>query len=110
MTGIVFCADGAVPVLRLVGELGAEQADPLAEALERALVATRGRVLLDLRATLHLHYRVADRLVRTALARGRLGLVGPTPYVRQILRLAGALEGELTEYEDLGQAMQVSAA
>ncbi len=110
MTGIVLGSDSGVQVFRLVGELGAEQADPLGAALEKALGATGGRVLLDLRATLHLHYRVAHRLVRTALERGRLGLVGPTPYVRQILLLAGAMEGDLAEYEDLGEALQDIAA
>jgi len=110
VSGIVVGSEGGIPVLRLLGELGPEHADGLGSALDAALLSTGGRVLLDLRATLHLHYRVADRLVRLARERPRLGLVGPTPYIRQILRLAGALDGDLTEYQDLGQALQDVAA
>ncbi len=96
---------GAVAVEAIEGELGPErQLD-----LERAVAGSR-RVLLDLRRTRHIHYRVAARLL--ALSRGgrRVDLVGPNPYVRQILRFAGALDGDLREYTDLREALEDEAA
>ncbi len=99
-----------VPVIRLVGEVGAESAAQVDRALSAAFRSCAGRVLLDLRPTVHLHYRIAAMLVRAALHRRALGFVGPTPYVRLILRLAGALEDEVREYRDLGEALQDAAA
>lgn len=99
-----------VPVIRLVGEVGADSADQVGEALYAAFKSSDGRVLLDLRPTVHLHYRIAALLVGAALCRRRLCVVGPTPYVRQILRFAGALEEDVPEYRDLGEALEDSAA
>ncbi|MBI5442899.1 MAG: hypothetical protein HY900_17000 [Deltaproteobacteria bacterium] len=99
-----------VPVIRLVGEVGAESAEQVGAELYAAFKSSDGRVLLDLRPTVHLHYRVAALLVGAALCRRRLGVVGPTPYIRQILRFAGALEEDVREYRDLGEALGDPAA
>ncbi len=96
-----------VAVVRLEGELGPERA----EDLERALDVPPGdRVLLDLRSTCHLHHRLALRVVRMAQAGHPVGLVGPSPYIRQILRFAGALDGDLREYPDLREALEDEVA
>ncbi len=99
-----------VPVISLVGELGAGAVKRVDEALSSAFRTSGGQVLLDLRPTTHLHYRIASNLVRAAHSRRRLGIVGPTPYVRQILVLAGAREDEIPEYRDLGEALEVRRA
>jgi hypothetical protein len=99
-----------IPVIRLVGEVGADSTELLGDALAVAFRSSERRVLLDLRPTVHLHYRVAGLLVRAALARRKLGVVGPTPYVRQILRFAGALEGEVPEYRRMDEALTDAAA
>jgi len=101
---------GGIPVVRLEGELGAAEASQVDTALGEALRSSGGRVLLDLRPTAHLHYRVAGLLAARARSRPRLGFVGPTPYVRQILRLVGALEGEVREYENMAQALADAVA
>ena len=97
-------------VVRLVGEVGREQCDDLARELEQAFRLGAAEVLLDLRPTYHLHYRVAALVVETARTEGRLGFVGPTPYVRQILRVAGALESEFPEYRTFREAASGQAA
>ncbi len=98
-----------VTVLHLEGEVGREDAAGVERALGEALGSARGPVLLDLRRAAHLHYRVA-RLMVGAVQSGRLRLVGPTPYVRQLLRLAGALEADTVEHRSLGEAWRVAAA
>ena len=110
MNKIAGSARAGVTVLRLVGEVGHDRACDVQAALEKALRAAGGRVLLDLRATRHLHYRVARLLVETARARRGLCLVGPSPYVRQILRLVGTVEGEVPEYRNFGDALGAAAA
>lgn len=102
-----------VEVVRLGGDVGREQGEALSRELAAALRASGGEVLLDLRATRHIHYRVAAvvaELSRSAGGGRRLGLVGPTPYVRQILRLAGALEDDLREYRSVREAVGARAA
>jgi anti-anti-sigma regulatory factor len=99
-----------VPVVRLVGEVGREQGETLSRELCEALGTTHGAVLVDLRSTRHIHYRVAGLLAEFARTRGRVGLVGPSPYVRQILRSVGATEGDLPEYRTLREAMGGHAA
>lgn len=97
-------------MLALSGEVGRDQADDVSEAIRKAFRATDRRVLLDLRSTLHLHYRVAGSLAEAARRKGGLGLVGPSPYVRQILCLAGVLEWEVVEYQNLEEALRDAAA
>jgi len=97
-------------VVRLVGEVGRDEGDALTRELCRALGTTGGAVLVDLRSTRHIHYRVAGVLAELARSRGRVGLVGPSPYVRQILRSVGATEGELPEYRTLREAVGNRAA
>lgn len=99
-----------VPVLSLVGEVGREAAEGLSRALVEARGESRGRVVLDLRRAVHLHYRVATLLAAAAHDGSRLHLVGPTPYVRQILRLAGALEADAPEHGSLGEAWRAAGA
>ncbi len=101
---------GKIPVLSLSGEVGSEQVENVKRAISEAFRSTDRRVLLDLRSTLHLHYRVAGSLAEAARASGRLGLVGPSAYVRQILCLAGVLEWEVPEYRDLEEALRDVAA
>lgn len=108
MSAFVERTSQGVSVVRLEGEVGAGEASQVETALAQALGAAPGRVLLDLRPTDHLHYRVAGRVARFLGARlwgRRLGIVGPTPYVRQILCLAGAIDADVTEYDDLAQAL-----
>lgn len=109
MTGVRGRKWRGLTVIHLEGEVGRGEADEVAQALGEARRAARGRVLLDLRRATHLHYRVA-RLVADAAQEGRLYLVGPTPYVRQLLRLAGALESDTVEHRSLGEAWRVAAA
>ncbi len=97
-------------MLRLMGEVGREEGEALSRELSEALGATVGEVLLDLRSTRHIHYRVAGVLAQIARDQGRVGLVGPTPYVRQILSLAGALEGDLPVYRTFREAAGDRAA
>lgn len=99
-----------VPVVRLVGEVGREQGEALSRELGEALGTTGGAVLVDLRSTRHIHYRVATLLAQVARTQGRVSLVGPSPYIRQILRLVGATEGELPEYRTLREAVGARAA
>jgi len=99
-----------VPVVRLEGEVGRDQGEALSRELRDALGATGGAVLVDLRSARHIHYRIAGLLAEIARTRGRVGLVGPSPYVRQILRLAGATEGDLPEYRTLREAVGARAA
>jgi len=96
---------GGVAVVEIEGELGPERQTDL----ERAVAGCR-RVLLDLRRTRHIHYRVAARLLALSREGLRVDVVGPNPYVRQILRFAGALEGDLREYADLREALEDEAA
>lgn len=110
MTGIRQEVAGGVPILSLVGEFGRDQEAALESALRQALGTTGGRVLLDLRGTVHLHYRLAGLLMGVAGVRGRLALVSPNPYVRQILRLAGSLEQEVDEFGSLDEAVGGIAA
>ncbi|MDW7709738.1 MAG: hypothetical protein SCH98_04625 [Deferrisomatales bacterium] len=91
-------------MLRPVGEVGRDEGETLCRAVSAALGATGGGVLVDLRSTRHIHFRVAGALARIGRGQRRLGLVGPTPYVRQILRVAGALEGELPVYRTFREA------
>lgn len=105
MSRILRGARDGVPVVRLEGEVGADEAMQVEEALAEALLASADRVLVDLRSTVHLNYRVAGMLAEVARSRRRLRLVGATPYVRQILRLAGAEEGEGGSYDDIRQAL-----
>jgi len=97
-------------VVSLLGVVGRDEADDVKQAVSEAVGSTDRRVLVDLRATLHLHYRVAGSLAEAARRRGRIGLVGPSSYVRQILRLAGVLEWEVPEYPDLEEALRDAAA
>ncbi|GAB4262045.1 MAG: hypothetical protein Kow0092_12090 [Deferrisomatales bacterium] len=99
-----------VPVVRLVGVLGREHTAPVESALAEAFRCTGGRVLVDLTRTVHLHYGLAILLVTAARCGGRLGLVGASAYVRQILQLAGAVEQGVDEYRDLGEAAREAAA
>lgn len=99
-----------IPVVRLEGDLGAAEAPQVEMALGEALRCSGGRVLLDFRPTAHLHYRVAGILAARARNWRRLAIVGPTPYVRQILRLVGAIEGEVREYDDMAQALADAVA
>lgn len=110
MTAIVRNTRRGVAVLRLEGEVGRDAGEALSREVAEALRTTGGEVLLDLRPTRHIHYRVAGLLAQIARDQGRLGLVGPTPYVRQILRLAGALEGDLPEYRTFREARRDRAA
>jgi anti-anti-sigma regulatory factor len=110
VSAVVERTRGGIPVVRLEGDLGAAEASRVETALGEALRSSGGRVLLDLRRLAHLHYRVAGILAARARSRRRLGFVGPTPYVRQILRLVGAVEGEVREYEDMAQALADAVA
>ena len=110
MSAISRATSQGVPVVRLVGEVGWDEGEALSRELCAALGTTGGEVLVDLRSTRHIHYRVAGLLADVARHGGRLGLVGPTPYVRQILRFAGATEGELPEYRTLREAVAARAA
>jgi len=97
-------------VLRLMGDVGPDQGEVLSQELRKALGTTGGAVLVDLRSTRHIHYRVAGLLTQVARNQGRVGLVGPSPYVLQILRFAGATEGELPQYRTLREAVGARAA
>ncbi|MBI5018012.1 MAG: hypothetical protein HZB55_21300 [Deltaproteobacteria bacterium] len=110
MSAVVERTGTGIPVVRLEGDLGAAEAAEVETALGVALRSSGGRVLLDLRLTAHLHYRIAGLLAARARSRRRLGFVGPTPYVRLILRLVGALEGEVREYDDMAQALADAVA
>jgi len=83
--------------LRLEGEVGRDRGHAVAHDLRRALQSCAGEVWLDLGPTLHLHYEVARVLVQAAESERRLHLVGATPYVRQILRLVGGVDGDFSE-------------
>ena len=82
-------------ILRLQGEVGRDQCSAVVRAVRRALAETCGEVWVDLDSTRHLHYEVARALVQAARDDRRLCLVGATPYVEQILRLAGGTEGDV---------------
>lgn len=113
MSAVVRGTRRGVAVLRLGGEVGRDEGEALSRELSAALGAGGGDVLLDLRSTRHIHYRVAAVLaevLRSARGGSRLGLVGPTPYVRQILRLAGAMESDLREYRSVREAVGDRAA
>jgi anti-anti-sigma regulatory factor len=101
---------GEITVVSLLGVVGRDDADKVEQTVSEAVRSTQRRVLVDLRATLHLHYRVAGSLAEAAQRRGRIGVVGPSSYVRQILRLAGVLGSDVPEYEDLEEALRDAAA
>jgi hypothetical protein len=89
--------DGRDATLRLEGEVGRERRGAVVRDVNLALRSCAGIVWLDLGTTRHLHYEVARALVQTASDERRLQMVGASPYVRQILRLVGGVEGELWE-------------
>ncbi len=110
MSASTYAIHGNAVVLGLPGEVGVEQLPGLDRVVGSAHRVAGRRVLIDLTATRHLHYRVAEMFVGHAADGRRVGVVGADPYVRQILLLAGARDGEPREYPSLGEALEDAAA
>lgn len=106
MTRIVRRTHRGVIVVRIEGDVGLERARDFEEALR---VAPGDRLVVDLRKARHLHYRMASQLLLLARRR-RVQLVGPSPYLRQILRFVGGADGDLPEFRTLREALQAHDA
>lgn len=96
--------------MRMVGVFGRERTGEVESALAAAFGSTSGRVLVDLTDAVHIHDGLASLLVTAARFGGRLDLVGPNPCVRQILRLAGALEEDVYDDWNLGEGVREASA
>ncbi|GAB6063444.1 STAS domain-containing protein [Deferrisoma palaeochoriense] len=106
MNRIVRRTHRGVPVVRIEGELGLERAQDFRRVLREA----RGdRIVVDLRKASHLHYRMATELLELARRR-RVELVGPSPYLREILRFVGGADGVLPEFRTLREALEAHDA
>jgi anti-anti-sigma factor len=83
-------------VLRAEGELDHDSAAPMREALEAALAAPAPHIVVDCSGLGFCDSTGLNLLLRARLtaerAGGRIALAGPSPVVRRMLEITGALD------------------
>jgi hypothetical protein len=89
--------NGHHTTLWLEGEVERDQCPVVVRGIRQALTDGLGEVWVDLGSARHLHFEVAQALVQAVHDDRRLRLVGATPYVAQILCLAGGIDGEVRD-------------